>query len=145
GQGILSGLAQVAASELMIDWSRVRAQHARADQAYANPLTHAQFTVGSTSMRGFYKAMRVAGAQVREMLQQAAANAWGVSFDSVAATGAGVMSDGGARNLTYGELAAAAAALNPSPSPHLIGGALIGKSVPRLDIPGKLNGSAVFG
>ncbi len=145
GQGILSGLAQVAASELMVDWSKVKAQHAKADPAYVNPLTHAQFTVGSTSMRGFYKAMRVAGAQVREMLQQAAANAWGVSFDTVVAKGGGVMSDGGARSLTYAQLAQAAAVLTPPKSPQLRGGALIGKSVPRLDIPAKLNGSAIYG
>src|SRR4029079_4888576 len=70
GQGILSGLAQVAASELMVDWNKVRAQHAKADQTYAHTLALQQFTVGNTSMLGFYKAMRVAGAQVREMLQQ---------------------------------------------------------------------------
>jgi isoquinoline 1-oxidoreductase beta subunit len=145
GQGILSGLAQVAASELMVDWNKVRAQHAKAGATYVNPMTHAQFTVGSTSMRGFYKAMRIAGAQVREMLQQAAANAWGMSFDSVAAAGSGVMSDGGARTLTYGQLAASAALLTPPASPRLLGGGLIGKSIPRLDIPAKLNGSAVFG
>jgi isoquinoline 1-oxidoreductase beta subunit len=95
-------------------------------------------------MRGFYKAMRTVGAQVREMLQQAAANAWGTSFDAVAPAGNGVMTDG-SRSLTYGQLSASAAMLTPPKSPRLLKGSLIGKSVPRLDIPAKLNGSAVFG
>ncbi|HEX2592586.1 MAG TPA: molybdopterin cofactor-binding domain-containing protein, partial [Rhizomicrobium sp.] len=94
GQGIMSGLAQVAASELMVDWTKVRAHTAKADPKFANPMTHAQFTGGSTSMRGFYQAMRVAGATVREMLKQAAANRWGVSISSVKAAH-GAVTDGG--------------------------------------------------
>jgi len=144
GQGIMSGLAQVAASELMVDWKKIRAHIATADPKFANPMTHGQFTGGSTSMRGFYQAMRVAGATVREMLKQAAANRWGVSVSSLTAKN-GIVTDGGALTATYGGLAADAAALKPPLSPPLLGSPLIGTSVPRVDIPGKLNGSAVFG
>jgi isoquinoline 1-oxidoreductase beta subunit len=144
GQGIMSGLAQVAASELMVDWTKVRAHTAKADPKFANPMTHAQFTGGSTSMRGFYQAMRVAGATVREMLKQAAANRWGVSISSVKAAH-GAVTDGGSQSLTYGQLAFDASKLSPPSSPPLLGSSLIGKSVPRVDIPTKLNGSAVFG
>ncbi len=144
GQGIMSGLAQVAASELMVDWSKIRAHTALANPKFANPLTQAQFTGGSTSMRGFYPAMRIAGATVREMLKQAAANRWGVTVSSVTASN-GVVSDGGSRSATYGQLVFDAAKLSPPASPPLLGSSLIGKSVPRVDIPGKLNGSAVYG
>lgn len=143
GQGIMSGLAQVAASELMVDWTKVKAQHAPVNTVYANPLTHQQFTGGSTSMRGFYQPMRVAGATVREMLKQAAANTWGVAVSAVTAANGAVTYSG--KTLTYGALAPAAAKLSPPSSPPLLGSALIGASVPRVDIPAKLNGSAVFG
>ena len=42
GQGIMTGMAQLVAEELMLDWTKVRTEHAPADAAYANPLFHAQ-------------------------------------------------------------------------------------------------------
>ena len=144
GQGILSSLAQVAASELLVDWSKVSAVHAPANPVYANPLTHAQFTGGSSSMRGFFTAMQAAGATVREMLKQAAANAWTVPITSV--TVANGVAKYGAKSLTYGQLAPAAALLPASANPPILGTSpLIGASPPRLDIPSKVNGSAIFG
>lgn len=144
GQGIMSGLAQVAASELMVDWTKVQAQMALANPVYANPIFHAQMTGGSTSMRGFYQPMRVAGATVREMLVQAAANAWGVPVSSCTAANGVVTS--GAFSMTYGQLAPAAALLTPPASPQILGtNPILGTSVPRLDLPSKVNGSAVFG
>jgi isoquinoline 1-oxidoreductase beta subunit len=144
GQGILSSLAQVAASELLVDWGKVTAVHAPASPVYANPLTHAQFTGGSSSMRGFFSAMQTAGATVREMLKQAAANAWNVPISSVVVA-SGVVTCG-ANSLTYGQLASAAALLPaPANAPILGTSPLIGSSPPRLDIPSKVNGSAIFG
>ncbi|MEN6543839.1 molybdopterin cofactor-binding domain-containing protein [Parvibaculum sp.] len=144
GQGIMSGLAQVAASELMVDWTKVQAQIAPANPIYANPLFMAQMTGGSTSMRGFFQPMRVAGATVREMLKQAAANAWGVPVSSCTADNGVVTS--GANSMTYGQLAPAAALLTPPASPPILGtNPILGTSVPRLDIPSKLDGSAIFG
>lgn len=144
GQGILSSLAQVAASELLVDWTKVRAQHAPANQIYANPMTGGQFTGGSTSMRGFFSAMQKAGATVREMLVQAAANAWNVPVSSVTVD-KGVVTYG-TKSLTYGQLAPAASLLTPPALPSILGTSpLIGGSPQRLDIPSKLDGSAVFG
>jgi isoquinoline 1-oxidoreductase beta subunit len=144
GQGILSSLAQVAASELSVDWTKVRAQHAPANQQYANPLTGSQLTGGSTSMRGFFTKMQSVGAGVREMLKQAAATTWGVSVSQVTAAN-GVVSYG-SNSLTYGQLAPAAAKLTMPSSPPILGNSpLIGGSPQRLDIPSKLDGSAVFG
>ena len=42
GQGAMSGLAQILAEDLMVDWSQVRAEHAPANAAFANPLFHFQ-------------------------------------------------------------------------------------------------------
>lgn len=144
GQGILSSLAQVAASELSVDWTKVLAQHAPANQQYANAMTGGQFTGGSTSMRGFFTKMQSVGAGVREMLKQAAADSWGVPVSSVTALNGAVTY--GSKSLTYGQLAPAAAKLQMPASPPILGSSpLIGSSPPRLDIPSKLDGSAVFG
>ncbi|XOZ34460.1 molybdopterin cofactor-binding domain-containing protein [Halomonadaceae bacterium KBTZ08] len=74
GQGIRTSLVMVAADELGADWDRVAAQQATADQdRYGN-----QNTDGSRSMRHWYDPMRRAAAAARMMLEQAAANEWGV-------------------------------------------------------------------
>ncbi|MHB1204391.1 MAG: molybdopterin cofactor-binding domain-containing protein, partial [Rhodospirillaceae bacterium] len=76
GQGIASGLAQVLAEELMVDWQKVSVESAPANPVYGNPILRGtQGTFGSLSMRGFFAPTRLAGAAVREMLKQAAAKA----------------------------------------------------------------------
>jgi isoquinoline 1-oxidoreductase beta subunit len=146
GQGTSSALPQIVAEELMVDWSHVRMELAGAGAAFANPLFRAQVTGGSTAVRGYHNALRLAGAAAREMLVAAAAQRFGVS------TGACTARDGvvtaGALQATYGELAAAAALLPPPTSPKLVERSafrLIGKPLPRLDIPDKVNGAAVYG
>ena len=75
GQGIRTSLVMVAADELGADWDRVRAEQADGDQdKFGN-----QNTDGSRSMRHWYDPMRRAAAAARLMLEQAAANQWGVS------------------------------------------------------------------
>jgi len=145
GQGISSGVAQVLAEELMVDWSKVQVQFPPANLVYANPLLHSQGTFGSFSMRGYFQPMRVAGATVRDMLRQAAANTWGVPLSSCAAN-SGAVSGPNSRVLTYGQLAAAASALPPPANPPLLGtGQLIGTPVIRTDLAAKVQGKAVFG
>ena len=52
GQGIGSGLAQIMAEELMLDWAQVRFEHAPVDPAnYGLPGWGLQLTGGSTSMQ----------------------------------------------------------------------------------------------
>jgi isoquinoline 1-oxidoreductase beta subunit len=144
GQGILTGLAQIAAEELVVSWGKVRAHHAPAAAVYANPFMGGQMTGGSTSMRGFFKAMQVAGAQVREMLKQAGAAALGVPISAVTVKNGAVWA--GSNSRTYGQLAVAASVLSPPASPPILGsGRYVGKSMPRVDLPAKVDGSAVFG
>jgi isoquinoline 1-oxidoreductase beta subunit len=146
GQGTSSALPQVVAEELMVDWSRVRMELAGASAAFANPLFRAQVTGGSSAVRGYHDALRVAGAAAREMLIAAAAKKWGVAPSACTAQSGVVKA--GALSATYGELAAAAALLPPPANPPLTDRSkfrLIGTAVPRLDIPDKVNGAAVYG
>ena len=146
GQGTSSALPQIVAEELMVDWSRVRMELAGAATAFANPMFRAQVTGGSTGVRGYHNALRVAGAAAREMLVAAAAQKWSVSPGACTAQNGIVTA--GALSATYGELAAAAALLPPPTNPQLVERSkfrLIGTPVPRLDIPEKVNGKAVYG
>ncbi len=149
GQGALSGLAQIVAEELMVDWSTVKAIEAPASPLYGNPaFGGAQVTGGSNSVRGYYGALRTAGAAAREMLITAAANSWGISATVCSAANGTVVRSDTNQTLSYGVLAQSAATLPPPANPPLTSPAnfrLIGKPVPRLDLPQKVNGSAVYG
>ena len=149
GQGVISSLPQIVAEDLMVDWSRVTGMHAPPDPAFVNPGTGLQLTGGSMSVRGYYGALRTAGAAARDMLIAAAANAWNVDPSACTAPGNGtVVHTVDGRVATYGTLASAAALLTPPVNPVLVPDAqlrLIGTSVARPDLPSKVDGSAIFG
>ena len=107
-----------------------------------------QITGGSTSvaLTGVY-GMRVAGAAVREMLQQAAAEAWQVPAEEITMADSYLSHSGTNRQAKYADFATAAAALTPPTSPKLKATSefkIMGKSAQRLDIPAKVDGSANF-
>lgn len=146
GQGIMTGLAQLVAAELSLDWSKVQVEHSVTTAAglpsYANPLFHAQVTGGSTSMRGWYLPMRQAAAQARALLLQAATKKFGGTW--TLGTGGAVVQGNVAH--AFAELVALAATLpNPGTQALQDPGGVIGKPLQRLDIPEKVNGTAVFG
>jgi len=146
GQGIMTGLSQLVAEELMLNWSQVKAEHALASAAmpnpYANPLFHAQVTGGSTSMRGWYLPMRQAAAIARATLLQAANATYGGTW--TLKQGGSVTN--GVASYPFSSLVAKAATLTPPQSADLATTTnIIGKSAPRVDIPAKVTGAAVFG
>lgn len=146
GQGIMTGLSQLVAEELMVDWSSVSAIHAPPGTAYANPLFGFQLTAGSSSMRGWYIPLRKAAATAREMLITAGAAALGASRSVCIAEKGAVWVKGTSRSVPYGDIVAAAAKLTPPSNPPLVSNfRIIGKSAPRLDLPNKVDGSAIYG
>jgi isoquinoline 1-oxidoreductase beta subunit len=149
GQGIYTALSMILAEELDGPFDRVTAVAASPnDKLYANPLLGFQVTGGSTSVRAFWKPMRIAGASARAMLVEAAAAKWGVDPSSCRTENGEVLHDASSRKAAYGELTQAAAALTPPQNPPLKSPAsfkLIGKSLKRLDTPDKVNGKAVYG
>ena len=149
GQGTLTGIAMLIADELDADWSRVRAEHAPTDEAFTNPIIGRQHTGGSTAIRGFWPVVRKAGAIGREMLMHAAALQWDIHPDDCHTENGAVIHEAcDHHNLSYGELADAASQL-PIPDSVFLKEpdefVLIGKPIPRLDTPDKVNGKAVFG
>lgn len=143
GQGISTALPMLLAEELALDWKDVQVEHAALD-----PDHEGQGTGGSGSVAGSFLPMRKAGAAARQMLVAAAAQQWGIKPEDCEARNAAVWH--GSEKLTYGELIEHAAQL---PVPDLDKVALkkpeqfqvIGKPLPRKDIPSKTDGSAIFG
>jgi isoquinoline 1-oxidoreductase beta subunit len=107
-----------------------------------------QVTGGSTAVRstGEY-GMRVAGAAAKEMLLAAAAGQWGVGASECVAKGSRISHAASGRSSTFGELARLAAAQSVPTSPALKhpDSFTIRRSSPtRLDIPSKVDGSAIY-
>ncbi|WP_434569363.1 molybdopterin cofactor-binding domain-containing protein [Pseudomonas sp. Z3-8] len=147
GQGVRTSLSMVVADELDADWALVKVRQAPADEArFGN-----QDTDGSRSMRHWYEPMRRCGAAARTMLELAAAAQWKVPVGECRAQLHKVVHQPSGRELGYGELAAAAAAL-PVPARDSLRlkqpseFRYIGKEASRaIDGADIVNGRAVFG
>ncbi|MGA2464846.1 MAG: xanthine dehydrogenase family protein molybdopterin-binding subunit [Thermodesulfobacteriota bacterium] len=148
GQGVLTAFAMIIAEELEADWSRVRVKQAPAADAFKNPIIGGQVTVASASVRGFYEALRKAGAAGRAMLIKAAAETWKVPEDECKALMGTVKQEKSGRTLTYGQLCLKAAKLQVPENPPLKSEnefRYMGKPMPRVDVPEKVAGTAVYG
>jgi len=143
GQGSFTSMAVLVAEELEADWKAVKVV-----QADALPKYGRMGTGGSRSVREGWLPLRKAGAAARQMLVAAAAAEWKVAPDECWAEGGAVLHPPSGRKLGYGALAAAASKLEVPADPPLKAPEafkLIGKRVPRLDVPAKTTGRAAFG
>ena len=108
-----------------------------------------QITGGSTAVRFTGQVgLRIVGAAARSMLIEAAARRWQVSARELAAADSVVSHAASGRTARYGELAAEAAKLSVPASPRFKQRQdykIIGRSVPRLDIPAKVTGAMQYG
>jgi isoquinoline 1-oxidoreductase subunit beta len=114
--------------------------------ARAMPL---QITGGSSALRFTgQKTMQVVGAAARLALVETAAKRLGVPATELTTADSKVIHAKSGKSLRYGELAAEAATLDLSDAPKLKDRKdykLIGKPIPRLDIPAKVNGTTQYG
>jgi isoquinoline 1-oxidoreductase beta subunit len=146
GQGIHTALAQIAAEELEVAWEQLDVQHASTSQADDN----FRGTSGSMSVATLYDPLRQAAATLREMLRAEAARVLDQPAEElVARDGAFELSGEPQVRVTYGELAARdvawqvpeeAVPLKPASQYRFIG-----QPIPRVDLPRKVTGEAVFG
>jgi isoquinoline 1-oxidoreductase beta subunit len=148
GQGVMTTLPAVLAEELGADWSRVRIEFSPTAPAYRNPRINWQFTGNSESATGFFELLRTMGASAREMLIAAAARRWRVRAEECFTENGKVVHRPTGRSLKFGEVAEDAAKIappaQPKPKPESEW-KLLGKPLRRVELPAKLNGSAVFG
>ena len=148
GQGSVSGLAQVLCEDLMIDPTRVRIAQGGPTLASPAAIGTAINTVGSSVTRANFWKMRDAGAVAREMLVSAAMAQIGDASRSNYSVVNGLIRHSSGATRRYGQVAADAALLTPPSSAALVPDAAfvsIGKTIPRPDIPAKVDGSAVYG
>jgi isoquinoline 1-oxidoreductase subunit beta len=110
---------------------------------------NAQITGGSLSVRATGVAgMRRTGAAARWMLIQAAAAAWAVPASEITSEKSRLIHSKSNRSASYGEMASAAAKFDPPADVPLKPReryTIVGQSVPRFDLPAKVDGSARYG
>ncbi|MEO5684491.1 MAG: xanthine dehydrogenase family protein molybdopterin-binding subunit [Chitinophagaceae bacterium] len=146
GQGIWTTLSMLIAEELDADWKNITIEHSPAGKSFLHPAFGLQITGGSSTTWSEFDRYRQAGATARVLLVQAAAQKFGVKPEDCRTENGMVIS--GNQKISYGELAAAAAALPAPASVELRKPEqwkYIGKGVKRLDAPDKVNGSAKYG
>lgn len=150
GQGIWTGLAQIAADELGASWQQMAVEPAPVAPVYDNGLLGEslgkalQVTALGTSIRSFEQPIREAAATARDLLCRAAADDWGVKAAECDTRDGLVIHE--SKQVGFGEVAAKAWRLDPA-SPVLRpagAGGLMGQELARLDLPPKSDGSLRF-
>jgi isoquinoline 1-oxidoreductase subunit beta len=149
GQGSFAGLGQILAEDLMVDPLRVKLVQGGPSMSNPAPIGSAINTVGSGVTRNNLWRLRDAGALARELLIYAAMLRGGArSREAFYVDDGVVIHRPNGRRFTYGWLAATAASLPPRTVADLVPASSfrsIGRSLPRPDIPQKVNGSALYG
>ena len=143
GQGTFQALPLLIAEELEVRLDQVDIQMSDGSGKFGS-----QLSGGSSSIKTRWIPMRTVGAAVKEMLIQTAAKRWNVSIADCFAKEGAVYKKGSKDRFGYGELVEEAAKLPVPTKPRLKTHAeftQIGKSIPRPDVPSKVDGTAIFG
>src|SRR6266508_558190 len=153
GQGSMTSLPLIVAEEMDADWAKVAIEWAPADPTIygSGPANNRSMSItGSRAVRSYFDDLRIAGAQVRKVMLINAAEKWGVDPASLKTEPGVVIDPASGRRLSYGEIAASGKIPDPLPKvePDELKKKnqfrLIGKSVPRRDLPAKVNGTAQY-
>ncbi|MCB9048735.1 MAG: xanthine dehydrogenase family protein molybdopterin-binding subunit [Lewinellaceae bacterium] len=107
GQNVKTAMPMIVAEELDVDWKQVIVEQA----PFNTDLYTRQFTGGSQGIRQGWQGLRMAGATARQLLREAAAQAWQAPVEEIT-TEAGVLyHKNSGKSAGYGEMASAAAGL----------------------------------
>src|SRR4051812_22485799 len=145
GQGVSTGYATLVAEELGVPVDQVDVHYAGSNKEMRTS-NSMQITGGSTSTAEAYVPLRQAAASAREMLVAAGALQWKVSAKDCRAIDGHV--EHGGNKLAFGELTKQASRLEVPDKPRLKTAkefTLIGKVDRRVDLRGKLDGTAQYG
>jgi len=150
GQGVNTTLPLIIAEELDADWSKVKVAQAPVNPAYNHPVFRAQYQVASLTTRGYWMPLRTAGAQARRVLLDAAAAKWSVPVTELTTEPSTIVHAASNRKMSYGEAASLAQVTDKLPEikPEQLKPAaqfrLLGKDVPRHDLPDKSSGKLTY-
>jgi len=139
GQGSSTSAPMLVADELEVDWKKVKVEFATAHESLAQKRVYGDMSsVGSKTIQNSHEYLRQAGAAAREMLIVAGAQAMNVpSSECVAKLGV-ITHTGSKKSVTYGQVAQAAAQLNPPATVTLKDPKdwkIIGQPIKRREIP----------
>ena len=141
GQGILTAVAQIAADELDINFTRILVERADAERT---PI--ASYTSGSNSIQIIGSAFRQAAADARHLLLAKAAAALQAPVESLRLTD-GTITDG-EKETTYwalqGDQLFGETELGVGQPKSSEEYTLVGQPIPRLDLPAKIAGTPSF-
>ena len=148
GQGSFTALAMLVAEELECDWSKVKAEFAPPHENRKRNRVWGNMSTGaSRSISASQNDLRRAGATAREMLIAAAAARWKVAGSECTAANSTVTHPPSGRNVTFGRIAADAAAIAPSAQVALKDPKdwkLIGTRQNRLEVADKVTGKPIY-
>ncbi|MBK8502156.1 MAG: xanthine dehydrogenase family protein molybdopterin-binding subunit [Saprospiraceae bacterium] len=155
GQGSMTALAVIIAEELDVDWANVTIQDSPIEPdvyglQWGGRLGGPMITVGSRTVRGYYLALRLAGAQARKVLMQHVATKWGVPITELNSDSGVVIHEKSGQKVTYGTIVATLKLPEKLPEVTEVDlknpkeFRLIGKKVSRFDIPTKSDGTAQY-
>jgi isoquinoline 1-oxidoreductase beta subunit len=152
GQGVKTSLPMIIADELDAAWADVTVEQLPLAIDFSGPTPQWKYgpqgAGGSTSIPDAWADLRQVGAQARALMRRAAAARWGIAPDAVVTRDGHALHPDG-RRLTYGELAAEAAALPPAAEPVALKSRgeyrIIGRPQRVVDAPEIVTGRARYG
>ncbi len=149
GQGSMTSAPMLVAEELGCDWKKVRIEYVSANENVKRKRVWGDMaSVGSRTIRFSQQYLRQGGATAREMLVAAAAQGWGVPASECSAANGVITHAASRRRTSFGKVANAAAKLDAPKGVKLKDPKdwkLIGKPVPRVDIPDTVMGRQHYG
>lgn len=148
GQGTHTAHAMLIADELGVPMSAIRTVRVGQPSEPMRRPPGEQSTGGSTGTRAWVVRLRTAAAQAREVLTEAAARRMNVPVAELKAEDGAIVHAASNRSVPIGSLVREAAALPLPERPTLRPASelkIVGRSQPRIDIPAKVTGRAVFG
>ena len=155
GQGSMTSLPVIFAEEMDADWSKVQVVFSpQISEIYGSegwgPDRKIMLSAGSRVTMGYYSLLRKAGAQTRQLFLKAASGLWKVPPEELSTEPGMVVHRDSGKRISYGELVKDLEI--PETLPEIDEAQLkdpkdfrlIGTVIPRIDIPEKVNGAAVF-
>src|SRR5260221_10368673 len=148
-KGTITGLGQLTAEELELNWSKVKIEYPTPGESVKRKRAWGDFaTGGSRGIRESHEYGARGGAVAGTMVVQAAANQWNVPVAECTAANSVITHTPSKRRLRYGQVAEVAAKLDVPKDVKLKDPKdwkLIGKPVKRLDTRDKVDGKMVYG
>lgn len=155
GQGSMTALPLIFAEEMDADWEKVHVEFSPQEpEIYGSPFWRGDklgmLTAGSRTTTGYYSLLRKAGAQARYVLLHSAGQKWQVPIEELSTEPGKVIHAKSGKSMRYGELVPFLQM--PATLPEIAESdlkdpkdfRLIGKDMPRYDIPEKIKGEAQF-